>query len=148
MKQRGVRVRNKAKQRAYNKTYYQSNRKRLLAYQKAYNKSHKKQRQAYRDSHVKERKAYQLASKKNYLNYHLKHRYGITLEVRNALNKKQKGRCAICGERRKLNVDHDHKTGKVRGLLCKQCNYLLGNARDDCVILTNANKYLRKHRAT
>lgn len=47
----------------------------------------------------------------------------------------QGGKCAICqratGATRKLSVDHDHKTGLVRGLLCRPCNDLLGHIRDD-----------------
>lgn len=47
------------------------------------------------------------------------------------LFEEQKGRCAICGkhqiaEKRKLSIDHNHETGKVRGLLCNKCNYTLG----------------------
>lgn len=57
----------------------------------------------------------------------------------------QGGRCAICGSMRKyrLNVDHDHKTGEVRGLLCRLCNgRLLTAARDSVDILEAAIDYL------
>lgn len=60
----------------------------------------------------------------------------------------QKNLCAICGkkdERRVLCVDHDHKTGKVRGLLCNNCNIGLGNLRDDPQILQSAIGYLKKY---
>ena len=56
-------------------------------------------------------------------------RYGITLDDYNALLKKQGGTCAICKTaptRKKLFIDHDHKDGRVRGLLCSRCNLLLG----------------------
>jgi len=62
--------------------------------------------------------------------YALRCAYNMTLEEWNAMVKKQKGKCAICKEKpvRKsmtgpgLCVDHNHKTGKVRGLLCTRCN--------------------------
>lgn len=54
-------------------------------------------------------------------------RYGISPDEHAALLKKQKGGCAICGrkngsEKRRLATDHDHRTGKIRGLLCYVCN--------------------------
>ena len=57
----------------------------------------------------------------------LKCKYGITLEEYNQLFQQQNGHCAICGTHQSelvktLAVDHDHKTGKVRGLLCMRCN--------------------------
>ena len=59
----------------------------------------------------------------------------------------QGGHCAIChratGATRRLAVDHDHKTGKVRGLLCKSCNRLLGFARDDPNFFLRAGMYLQ-----
>jgi len=57
---------------------------------------------------------------------HLKNTYGITAEDYNAMMERQGGVCAICGappsETRSLNVDHDHETGAIRGLLCTLCN--------------------------
>jgi Recombination endonuclease VII len=52
--------------------------------------------------------------------------YGLTEETYNALLERQNGTCAICGKKAKLNIDHDHVTGQVRGLLCHGCNALLG----------------------
>ena len=75
--------------------------------------------------------------------------YGISAAEYDALYKAQGGRCAICrtatGKARRLAVDHDHKTGEVRGLLCKPCNrYGLGMfARDDAEIFDRAADYLR-----
>lgn len=61
--------------------------------------------------------------------------------------KKQKGVCKICGgleTKRRLSVDHCHETGKVRGLLCQQCNIALGLFKDNPKLLKKAIKYLIK----
>lgn len=50
--------------------------------------------------------------------------------------------CVICGDATKLVVDHSHKTGKVRGLLCSHCNRGLGHFRDDPMLLEFAAQYL------
>jgi hypothetical protein len=72
--------------------------------------------------------------------------YGITGEQYARLLALQGGRCAICRcvpRSRRLAVDHDHKTGAVRGLTCKSCNHdLLGSAHDDVEILRRAIAYL------
>ena len=73
----------------------------------------------------------------------------MTIEVYDALIKKQNGKCLICKQTpkpdsmgRQFSVDHDHKTGKVRGILCAHCNSLLGHAFDNPEILKSAIKYL------
>ena len=50
--------------------------------------------------------------------------------------------CVICGSKEQLVVDHDHVTGKVRGMLCNHCNRGLGHFRDDPVLLEFAAQYL------
>lgn len=83
-------------------------------------------------------------------NTEFKSRYGITLLDWEQLFAGQDGLCAICliemvREGRKTNsaqVDHDHTTGKIRGLLCLTCNILLGAARDSETILLSARDYL------
>ncbi|MBE3042995.1 endonuclease VII domain-containing protein [Candidatus Bathyarchaeota archaeon] len=55
--------------------------------------------------------------------------------------------CVICGGtngKKRLAVDHDHRTGVIRGLLCNRCNQALGLMRDSYELLTNAIKYLQK----
>ncbi len=80
---------------------------------------------------------------------HLKTRFNITLEQYDKMLEDQKEVCMICGgtnaDGRRLYVDHDHETGKIRGLLCFSCNRLLGDALDDVKILKNATQYLRKY---
>lgn len=77
--------------------------------------------------------------------YRTKHLYGLTEDQLHALYAKQDGRCALCrhpeGEK-SLCVDHDHRTGEVRGLLCNSCNTLLGYAKESTEILRAAIYYL------
>lgn len=78
---------------------------------------------------------------------------GITFEEYQTLVETQGGKCAICGRAPgeankrewRLSIDHDHKTGKVRGLLCAICNPMIGLASDDPEILQKAVDYLRKY---
>lgn len=66
------------------------------------------------------------------------------------MNQKQGYRCKLCdihvseftGKKKKLCIDHDHQTGKVRGLLCEACNSMLGMARDNVETLKKAIQYL------
>lgn len=74
----------------------------------------------------------------------LRSEYGISLEDYNILKKNQKGRCAICNKKysKTLLVDHDHKTGRVRGLLCRKCNTGLGQFCDNPKLLWQACLYM------
>lgn len=85
--------------------------------------------------------------------YHLKRSFGITLEDFQKMGTKQNWVCKICKKpetvfdkrintTRNLTVDHDHKTGKIRGLLCTNCNKGLGMFKDDKNLLKNAIEYL------
>lgn len=71
-------------------------------------------------------------------------RLGITIEEFESMGRLQGGRCAICGSKPKvLCVDHDHTSGRVRGLLCHQCNVGLGNFGDDTDRMARAIEYLK-----
>jgi hypothetical protein len=74
-------------------------------------------------------------------------KFGLTLGELEAMYVQQEGRCAICGiseeaHGKYLAIDHCHKTGKVRGLLCMPCNTALGNFKDDTYVMSKAIKYL------
>lgn len=72
--------------------------------------------------------------------------YGIEPDDYDRLYCYQEGRCAICqratGKTRRLSVDHNHETGRVRGLLCRPCNDMLGHGRDDPAFFERAMWYL------
>lgn len=69
-------------------------------------------------------------------------RYGLTVEDYNVLVEKHSGRCAICDKEALLHIDHNHKNGVVRGMLCLQCNTGLGSFYDDWELLSKAIQYL------
>lgn len=73
------------------------------------------------------------------------------IEVHTAWLDQQGGKCVICQRPQddplEMHLDHCHRTGVARALLCKRCNYLLGACDDDETILSTAIEYLRAHRA-
>lgn len=77
-------------------------------------------------------------------------RYGLSLAEYNALLEGQGHGCAICGATigngmgHRLYVDHDHTTGKVRGLLCASCNFAIGHLREQPATFAAALAYLRQ----
>lgn len=79
-------------------------------------------------------------------------KYGISQEEYEVLIEKQGDSCAICqtmepgGRHNTWHIDHDHVTGKVRGLLCWLCNSGLGKFKDDSYLLGKAVKYLENHK--
>jgi len=83
--------------------------------------------------------------------YLLKSKYGITPEKYEKMFREQNGKCAICGDTDGKSargtttfcVDHCHKTGKIRGLLCNNCNRCLGLLKDDPSVLEKAIEYLK-----
>jgi len=74
----------------------------------------------------------------------LKQLYGLSLDEFSDLIKQQNNCCPLCQEEfiKTPDVDHDHTTGKVRGLLCRSCNLMLGKARDSISVLSRAIDYL------
>jgi hypothetical protein len=122
--------RNGKKHRAATKRYYKKHKKEMRAAQKKWNDAHEETlRIQYR-----ERRLLKL--------------YNMSLEDYDNLLKQQKGVCAICKQPnlngKNLAVDHDHKTGKVRGLLCSKHNRALGAFLDDLQLLKAAVKYLEE----
>jgi hypothetical protein len=77
--------------------------------------------------------------------YHLKRRYGIGADEFDELVRQQGGVRPICGREDPEHVDHSHVTGKVRGVLCFNCNGGLGQFKGSAEALTNAAAYLAMH---
>ena len=79
-----------------------------------------------------------------------KARYGITFETYMDMYEKQLGLCSICQRPeesknvKSLAVDHNHTTGKIRGLLCMRCNTAIGYLRDSLGVVERAMEYLRE----
>ena len=111
---------------------------------KAYGASHRAERVAYnREYRKRNPERFRRHCKASVL----KRYYGLTLEDYARMWVFQGGRCKICGQEPAkygdLHVDHDHRTGKVRGLLCRTCNWMLGSARDKPDTLIAGAKYLK-----
>lgn len=116
------------KQQARNRIYYSKNKEALKAYAKAF----------------------RLKNPDSVKHYDLKDDFGISLSDYRAMLDAQKHCCAICRRhescfKKKLSVDHDHKTGAIRGLLCSGCNFGLGQFKDNFDVALNAAKYLQLH---
>jgi hypothetical protein len=77
---------------------------------------------------------------------HLRRKYGLKLSHFDMLVTAQLGMCAICHriEMERLHVDHDHASGRVRGLLCGKCNKAIGLLGDDPRLVLSAETYLRR----
>ncbi len=84
-------------------------------------------------------------------NNNLKAKFGITVEQYDEMLAAQGGACAICqgppgGRWERFHVDHDHATGKVRGLLCHGCNTAIGLLGERHEVAERAAGYLKKHK--
>ena len=138
--QREYRLRNLEEVKAKNREYNNKNREKRNAYAHEYKKLHPgKLRDTPR-------------TKENLRKDHLSRKYGIAIDDWNRMFIAQGGRCLICGRHQdelsgRLAVDHNHRTGQNRGLLCSTCNSILGFAGkggDNSTVLANAVKYLQE----
>lgn len=100
-----------------------------------------------RDELLERQRARYAADPERYRGYGLRLRYGIGTDEYGALFAAQGGLCAICRAEcptgRKLAVDHNHKTGEVRGLLCANCNQGIGKFKENRELLLSAINYLK-----
>ncbi len=91
-------------------------------------------------------------NKQNRLLYNRLRKFGITHKEFITLLDSQDGRCPLCciplsydlEDQKNTCIDHDHKTGEIRGVLCRLCNTMLGSAKDNITTLENSIKYLQR----
>lgn len=127
-------------QKEYNREYRRKNIKKVKLKSKKWIKNNKHKYPEYNKKAYNKRK-----DKKR--DVFLRWKFNITLEDYNNMFKEQDGKCMICKRperqmKRILCVDHDHKTNKVRGLLCNHCNAGIGMFQDNTEFLKNAINYL------
>ena len=77
--------------------------------------------------------------------YHVRGRYGIGADEVDELIRQQDGLCAVCRKREAKQVDHDHGTGAVRGIVCLLCNAAMGAFHDDPDLIRRAIAYIKEH---
>lgn len=134
---------NKQKIDYANKQYYQNHKDEITDYKKEWYDLNKDITLARQSS------KYKKLTKEQRMNRGLKSNYGITINDYNKMFDEQNGCCAICGKHQSefskaLHVDHDHITGKIRGLLCQKCNHGIGLFNDSVELLRIAASYLEK----
>lgn len=126
---------------SYKKQWYKENRDRIL----------KERRNKYwsnREEHSKKSREYRSKNRHLERNRRLINKYGICLEEFNKMYQLQDGKCATCrkscpnNSRNGLYVDHNHSNGKIRALLCSNCNRVLGLINENKATLESMIKYL------
>ncbi len=153
---------NKEKILVKQKEYYKKNKEKIKEkaieyYEKyyKYNNEKKEKKQEYYKKYsqrpeVKERiEKYNRSKERVEKRWNKKGIKNMTVEKYNKIFKEQKGNCSICGINQNefkipLAVDHNHKTGQIRGLLCSNCNTSLGGFKDNINILTSSISYLQQ----
>lgn len=110
------------------------------AYHTEYLRMHPEKR--YRVTHPEK-------ARRSQKNSQLQKRYGIDVDYYEQLLAEQNSKCAICEKdesafQRSFHVDHDHTTGRIRGLLCVNCNTAIGKLQENVLIVERAANYLKK----
>ena len=134
--------------REHSRKWYLKYKKEVLTKQKEYRYNHKKEisfrKKEYYNHHKEE-----ISSQKK--EYHLMIKYGLSMSDFNNLLLAQNNRCAICNEpldltnSYRIHIDHNHLTGKVRGILCNKCNLAIGLLRDNPEYTKRATEYLERN---
>lgn len=135
----------------YNKEYRKANLEKLKTMQGDYYQKHRDELIPKQIARDKSRSGeIQIYNKKRYNNFGwpewIEKTYGITADQWMQMFESQSGVCAICKKEcasgKRLCVDHNHKTGEIRGLLCRRCNLAIGKFDDDPTIMREAALYL------
>lgn len=143
--------------------YYRDHKEELLEKGRKYHlenkderhKAHRKYREKYKDRINKASREWCEKNKFELRKKAIERKYGLKVAEYEKLVLEQKNLCAICekrervshkGQIKELAVDHDHETGKVRGLLCHSCNLAIGVLLDKPELFKKAAEYLVKHK--
>ena len=152
-------IKDKEKLKERNRVYYQAHREHIRLYQKEYNKNNREKIRQRRQkrlpiSRILDREHY-YRTRDRHRELHTARKYGISVEEYRNLFIKQNNLCAVCGNPetavdkingniRSLALDHNHKTGEIRGLLCQNCNNAIGHLHEDLTLLDKIRNYLKK----
>ncbi len=149
----------KEEKAAYNKKYREANRDKLRESMRAWKKKNKAHVLSYTRQHRKRNpEYYRQQSKRQYAALtperkaeeyqktlaRLRKTYGFTGSMFEDRLKEQRGKCAICKVKKAVAADHNHKTKKARGILCKPCNHALGLFFESVDAIRNAALYLER----
>ncbi len=133
----------------YQKKWNEENKDRVSLLKKEYKLKHKERLKAINDLYQKEYNKLHKDDKTEYDNKNklrvAAKKYDVTVEFLQELINKSNNKCEICRKERKLCVDHDHKTGKVRSMICRKCNSALGMIEDDPQIALSLSSYIQKY---
>jgi len=126
-----------------NAKYYRQHRNEAAEYYRQHREEILTRGAKYKAEHAEDIAVYNREDK-------LQRNYGFTIDEYDKMLESQGNGCAICGTApeengRRLAVDHDHETGRVRGLLCRNCNLALGHLKDNPALCWWAMLYLEKH---
>lgn len=155
---RDYRIKHRDEVNIKRRTYNAAHKEKIYAQNKAYRAVHREElnarKRAYyatdREKYNARHRAWRAANRKKVRFYGLKDRLGMSQAEYEALLDSQGGVCAICQKSnwngKTPHVDHDHTTGKIRGILCHNCNYSLGLIMDDPKIAQAMVDYLEKYK--
>jgi hypothetical protein len=127
-------------QSAYRKEHYKNNKETYLLKATEWRKNNPEKRKSIQKEYRKRNPLY-------YKDWQLKKFYGFGLDKLEDMIVEEGGLCPICGDsfdEVEANVDHNHTTGKIRGILCPKCNMGIGHFRDNISFLEKAIFYLEK----
>lgn len=136
---------NPKKRKEYDKKYYLKNKEKILEAGKEWSKNN---RDVWKRYYEKNKEKINKQKRENWVK-----RYGIDIDQKKEMFDSQLGHCFLCNKKLSLDkkgccIDHDHKTGKVRGILCSSCNCMLGYAHDNPEVLRKGATYVEYHSLT
>jgi hypothetical protein len=145
-KTKAWKLKNPERHRAYMKAYAIKNAAKCSAWTKAWQKRNPEKMEMARKSRAERRALGPIGYRRSIRNARLRRKYGIGVSDYEDMFTAQRGRCAICGKKKVLVVDHDHETGAVRKLLCNTCNGLIGYLESFSGMVTKCFEYIQQHK--